>query len=446
MVFGWFRPKFPALKEKADKALARRDLPEAIRLYGEALERAKDEPESVRDEVRKKLAESRDELARTRLAEARKFFSDGLLDEAEELAEIARDRADDAALRAEAEALLKDIASRDAAETGGEQEPEAELEDPEERLESYLELVPEELKEGYRRLGAPFRDAVLLAHEGDPAEALAKLEPFVEKEPAARYERGLCRLLLEDYEGAASDLEAVREKLEPDEVFYRRLSDSYRGRATSRGAKLGGLTPRSRETEPRPALAAEAKADLERAAGYLTSALEIAPREGELYRALIEAFTLADEPERARRAAEAGLRRITTPQYQRPVLLALGIAEAAYARWDEAEAALDKVVSATWGLDPDRDVIRVDRDAAWLLARILIDRGRRLDRALDLVRALAMSAGENERWPFLLSEGEILGKTGKKEEARARLEEMKKLAPKEGPAAERIEAALKELE
>jgi predicted negative regulator of RcsB-dependent stress response len=102
-------------------------------------------------------------------------------------------------------------------------------------------------------------------------------------------------------------------------------------------------------------------------------------------------------------------------------------------------------VNATWGLDPDRDVIRVDRDAAWLLARILIDRGRRLDRALDLVRALAMSAEGKERWPYLLSEGEILGKTGKKEEARARLEEVKKLVPRESPEAERIEAALKDL-
>lgn len=452
MVFGWFRPKFSALKEKADKAFAQKDFAEAMRLYEQALSRADKEPEAERAKVEARLAESKDALARSRLDEARTLFEQDLLDEAEDLAQIARDRAHDPKLREEAETFLKQIEARKEEGPAIEEEGEGEEEDEEialeERFEMYAERAPEEIRARYAELGESFRELVLEAREGDPEKALPGLDALAETELPARFERAICRLALEQLDGALEDLEKVIASVEPDRDLYRFTAEAYLARATKKGARAPTrLTPRARAEEEAPhSVPEEAKGDLSRASEYIKSALELAPHDAELYRALIELSLIQGDVEGARRAAQAGLKRILTPDLQRTILTGLGRAEAFAGAWETAEDILGQAVRISRGLDPERKVVRIDREAAWLLARILIDQGRRLEDALDLVRALLMHEQEAERPALLLSEGEILGKMGQKEAARERFLAARALVPDGSKDASRIEAAQKELE
>lgn len=445
-MFGWFKPKFPALKEKADKAFAHKEYAEAMRLYEEALERAEKEPEEVVKAVKARANESRDLLAKERLADAKRLLSQGMHDEAYELAEIARDRAHSEEIKKEAEALLAKL--DDAGEEEEQEAPdEAPKVTPEERLETHIESAPKPLQESYKKLGEAFRDAVLEAYEGDPAKAVTLLAPFVEKELAARYERGGCRLILEDFNGAIEDLEAVADALDEDDpAVLRRLVGAYRDRAISRkDISPLRLTPRLQaEEHPTKKPSQETLDDLEQASEYLTTLLEANEHDHELYRALIEVFLLRGDLSKARRAAEVGLQKITTPQLRQSICAGLGRVEAAAGQWEHAEDALEQAVQLSWGLDSDTKLVKVERESAWLLTRILIDRNQRLDRALDLLRALQMRATDEEHHIFLLSEGEILAKQGKKKEGLRKMEEALDEVPPNGPEAERIKKSIQE--
>ncbi len=140
---------------------------------------------------------------REHLAMAKQFgATPAQLREARREARVVRDR-----LRQEAE----DAAAAEAEATAPEgSDPLWGLppDDPRLRYAMLLEAWPEHLRERLAALGADFAKAVLLTEEGKGGEALMALGAFVEREPAARYERARAALQAGKLPAAVSDLQS----------------------------------------------------------------------------------------------------------------------------------------------------------------------------------------------------------------------------------------------
>ncbi len=78
--------------------------------------------------------------------------------------------------------------------------------DPRVRFAMLIEAYPAELRTRLAALGKEFAEAVLRLEEGDAAGAWQALSPFVEREPAARFERARAALASQQPALAASDL------------------------------------------------------------------------------------------------------------------------------------------------------------------------------------------------------------------------------------------------
>ncbi len=79
---------------------------------------------------------------------------------------------------------------------------------PQVRYALLLEAYPEELRARYMALGRDFAEAVLALEDGQASQAFQRLEAFVEREPAARFQRGLAALQTGQAARAASELRA----------------------------------------------------------------------------------------------------------------------------------------------------------------------------------------------------------------------------------------------
>lgn len=80
--------------------------------------------------------------------------------------------------------------------------------DPRVRFAMMLEACPDSLRAKFLALGPEFAQAVLLIEDGNPREANLLLAPFAEREPAARFHRGLAALESGFIEQAEHDLRA----------------------------------------------------------------------------------------------------------------------------------------------------------------------------------------------------------------------------------------------
>ncbi len=92
-------------------------------------------------------------------------------------------------------------------------EPATEL-DPEIHYHALISMLDEEVERLYEGRPAPFRRAYVDWNEGRVEAALETLEMLVKaggEDPVVRFERGRCRLMTGDAEGAVADLEGVWE-------------------------------------------------------------------------------------------------------------------------------------------------------------------------------------------------------------------------------------------
>ncbi len=169
-----------------DAALARAALAEESEYFEDAAEWIRTALEHVEDEGRRQELEERAAAFLERVAEAEKVQKRFVLPEPD---------------------------SPDEAAEGPVAYVEPEL-DPDAHYEALVGMLDEDVAERYEERPEPFRRAFLQLNQGQPRGALPALDELVGKhpeDPVYRLERGHCRLLVGEFEGACEDLEAVWE-------------------------------------------------------------------------------------------------------------------------------------------------------------------------------------------------------------------------------------------
>ncbi len=401
MVFGLFRKNFSKLAKRGDAQAARGELGLARGEYATALDAWRDgvDDPAERARVGERLAEIERELARREIAEGRRWLERGSAEQARHAlrnaVELARPR--DAALLAEAEALLSRV---DAAEAARVAAAEAAMpvsdepaDDPDAELDLLIQTLPEERQAAYLALGPDFRDAVLALHDGDAEGATAALAKVPGDAPWLAYERGRAAML------GGRPAEAVG--------LFRAAAD--------------GLGP-----EAAPALAQLVAAAL--AAGDTDAAGDAAGRftalEGEDEP---DAVALRVEVARARKQYDAAIALVRRQLSKRSADLTLwrtlGTLEEEAGRAEAAIAAYEQVMKLRWQFDPRRRVVQLDAYSTLRLARLLVARKERLDRAHTLLNALDLVVADEDTWTLALVRADAFAAEGKVSDAAAALDD-----------------------
>lgn len=426
MLGSLFRKRFAKLVARGDRLAAQGELGLARGEYAVALQafREGDDP-AERARVEARLTEIHRELARRQLEDGRRYAGARLWDQARHAFEAARDLArghDEAATKEAEEALanLEEAAERArlAAEAEDE-EPEDAPPDPDAEMELLIQTFPEDRIAAYRALGPDFRDGYLALHDGDGAAALAAFDRVEADEPWLDYERGRA-LLLQD-----RPADAV--------AAFRRAAERIDGEAAP--PVVADL-----------ALAAIAAGELETAEAAVD---RFAALEGERSR---EALTLRVELERAAGRHDDAIARVRRFLADHPsdaaMWRALGTLQEEAERPEAAIEAYEQVMKLRWRFDPQRRIIQLDPAATSRLARLLIDRGERLDRALELVNALDLLTPPGDKWGIALLRADALRAAGRADEAAGVLDAALESLPADAPteARERLTAARSALE
>jgi tetratricopeptide (TPR) repeat protein len=193
--------------------------------------------------------------------------------------------------------------------------------DPRLRYAMALEAWPEDLRERLVALGPEFAQGVNLIEDGDPEAAIQALTPFIEREPAARYERSRAAQAAGNLALAASDLAAFA-----DAVGHQTI-----GRVHT-GALLGGLLaqqgrvqdalaavdrglasePDSMPLQGTRAMVLEGLGRFEEADELARSLVKKAPRDLGLYRLMARCRVRGGKRVEAMQVLEAGLSRNCT--------------------------------------------------------------------------------------------------------------------------------------
>ncbi len=168
------------------------------------------------------VAQAREALAAGALEKAGLAIESDYFDDAAEWLRGALEHVDDPAQRQELEQRLKAVEIR-AREIEDEayQLPELDNElatelDPDVHYQALVGMLVEDAADLYANLPQAFRGAYVDLNEGRVEQALAALDDLVaagDDNPATRFERGRCLLLMGDGERAVADFEAVWEGL-----------------------------------------------------------------------------------------------------------------------------------------------------------------------------------------------------------------------------------------
>lgn len=193
--------------------------------------------------------------------------------------------------------------------------------DPRLRYAMGLEAWPDDLRERLIALGSDFAAAAGKLDAGDPRGAIEAITPFIEREPAARYERARAAQSAGNLAMAASDLASFA-----DAVGHRQIGGVHTG------AMLGGLLlrqgrapealdalDRGLEADPESLPMRGARAMVLEALGRYAEADEAAvalvkkaPRDLGLYKLMARCRVRADKRMEAMQVLEAGLTRNCT--------------------------------------------------------------------------------------------------------------------------------------
>jgi len=254
--------------------------------------------------------------------------------------------------------------------------------DDEARFEVLLATLPEELADRYLATGEAFRCAWLVAHDGDPSQALKLFDevPKAERDALFYCERGSQKGRLNDFKGASADL--------------KRALESEPGLFVALSALVDLLVANNRLKDAEQLLRRALKED--RFPVYCQANLaQFAARRGD------EKETLA----LATSALEAG--------YLDPTIIQIcaSLLEK-QERFDEAEAVLCKLQGGGGcggGAHP-------------LLAEFWLRRNKNLDQALEAFKGALRQEQDNPRW--LLRIGQTYAARGWKNEARGQLERL----------------------
>lgn len=431
--------------------------------------------ETERDHVAARLAEVKGQLGRRYLAEGREAAAAGRHGDAEDALRFALELLGDEAARAEVEAALAavtaaahrtaaaedaglpsdfgapDDADRAAEEGDGDEDEGPEAEDTFEQ--SILSLPPQRAR-AYRSLGPAFAAGYVALHDGQGAAAVEHLRQALAERPDSplvRFELGRALLFVGEGGEAAGHLAAYREAApdEPEAAWL--LAEALRLAARPDEARA----VLQAEVDARPG---SARAWLELAQHHLVSGAPEAAEE-----AVTSALASVEQPTKglggratswtragsSEGAVRAAAQRASAEERVPPRITlyrTLGLARVAAGRPADAVAPLEQALKEHWRYLPEEGVIEFDREAAWVLAGIYVERGERLDRAIELLHALAQGAAPEERWLHLGRLGRALEKRGRRDEALDALRRARAVAdgaPEEERA--RLDALIAEL-
>lgn len=452
-LFSLFRKGFAERVARGDRymdqdqpGLARAEYEAAVACYDEK----RDDP-GVLEATKRKLIEARDKVARMHLEEGRLFLSRNMLDDAEEPLRFALETMPTDEGRQEVEAALRELGerrdalARDSARPfSGEPISEEELaeevdeEDEAERFERYLLALSEGRAQAFRSLGTAFASGYVRLQEGDAEGAVTALREALEERPDSplvHLELGRALLFLERGEEAVGHLEAYREVApdDPDAVYA--LAEALRMADRSDEAQAV-LTA---ETERRPHSARawmvlaqfhNSRLQWEEAVVAAQNALaQLAPDPGARRsgggwsRAASAAATV-------QQSAQSGDAEERTPP-RIALLRTLGEALVGAGRLAEAIQPLEQALKEYWRYDPETGRLDFDGDSAFLLAGVYLERQERLDRAIELLSALATVSDDAQRPAFLARLGRAYGLKGQKKEAERALQQALALLPED---------------
>ena len=429
-MFSFFRKKFIKRVAAGDRQYARGELGLARGEYAEALERFTDADDRAElDRIKTRLGEIHVVLARREIDEARRLIPVGSIEGAVRCldAAIVLARGHDDALKAEAERAIEELESAEAAADEPAEAPQH-LEDPDSEFELLIQPFDDEREAAYRSLqerepgGDAFRDGYLVLNHGDWAQALEHFDRAVAGSPDPispwlAYERGRALVLAERFGDAVVDLRIAADAIDGALVapVLIHLADA----AIRVGDFEGAEAAIDRYAE-------QAESDADRASAVLLRVRWCLAQDRvsdgiELLRARLEQTPGA-----------LGLWRALGQVYEdadRPV---------------EAIDAYEQVMSLHWRLNPDLHIVECDAFSANRLANLLIDRGERLDRALQLITALEMLVDPNDVWAIAILRSRALAGQGDDVEAVTVLEQALELLPDDAPeeARTQLESAL----
>jgi tetratricopeptide (TPR) repeat protein len=441
----WFRKDLHDRRLRGDRhfdagelGLARSEYEAGLAVFDER----QDDP-GERDHVAARLLEVRDRLGQRYVAEGREAAAGGRRQDAEDALRFAVELLAGRPGQAEAEAALADAMARreapevvlegpgedfdlapaDDEEDGGDTDDEgAETADA---FEQYILSLPPPRARAYRSLGPAFAAGYVALHDGEGEAAVSHLrEALAERSdsPLVHFELGRALLFVGDGAGAAEHLQVQREAApeEPETAWL--LAEALR---------LGERPDEARavlqtEVERRPG---SARAWLELAQHHLATGTPDAAEE-----AVTTALERVEQPDKgmggratswtrsgsSEGAVRAAAQRVGAEERVPPRITlykTLGLARVAAGRPQDAIAPLEKALKEHWRYLPEEGVIEFDREAAWIVAGIYVERGERLDRAIELLHALAGSAPPDDRWLPLARLGRALEKKGRDGEA-----------------------------
>ena len=423
MVFSLFKKKFPKLVAAGDRYYDRGVLGMARGEYAAALERFGDKDDSAeKARVEARLRQVHLTLAEQRAADAKRSHERGDFDDAigawEAVIDLARGY--DEACVAEAVAAIE--AANTAALTAVDDIAVAAVEaGADEEFELLIQGFDEARFDTYCDFGREFRDGYLALNAGDAAQALIHFDAVEADSPWLTYERGRTLALADRLDDAIVALRAAigalegRDALPPLTHLFPvaiRAEQYDAAEEAIRGCEaLGEGEDDLRNAALMRAELCRVRGDLDGAVKILRKRLEKTPGALVVWRSLAQILEHADRP-------------------------------------TEAIEAYEQVLSLRWRFDPDRRVVDCDVYSASRVAALLVERGERLDRALQLTNALDMLVDATDGWAISMLRARALHAKGDADAAKAAitqaLDELHPEAPEE--AQTRLEAARAEIE
>ena len=400
----------------ADALFAAGEFGEAKLSYERAADLARAEP-GTHAELAAKVDACCDAIAERRIGEAERLINQGNIEFAREELQGAMETAHSSELITQAEQRIETLERRErreAREAASEQTAD-------ERFEVISGGFEDDQYAEYSAYGEPLKTALLALHDGQIAEARAKLEALIEHADAPRYvwfELGRARLADGATDAGAEALTRFLGTLHTEEGGDARLIAHM---------ELAQLI--------------HAKGDFDGAVAHYEQALEALPDDPRPYLAMAGFFRREQLYDEAIEVLEAALSSRDEHEPDFRIWLELGLAYADAGRDELAISQLERVIEFL----TRRHQRDLPPEGALRLAA-LYEKSGRPARALDLYTVLADGSDRQNAFAYELEAARLMQKLDLRSEARRMLQRAREDAPHDPAVRARIEEVASALE
>lgn len=397
----------------ADALFERGDFGAAKLAYERAASLAKNQPDLKRELVARTEA-CQDEIAKQQLAESQRLAQEGNLELAfEALRQVELTAADPRLQQQARERMERMERAAVRAEVAEHTAP-----NEEDRFELIAGSFENDQYAEYLAHGEAVKQALLLLHDGQIAQARAQLEEVLKSADGPRYlwfELGRARLADNDTAGGQEALERFLASLHDDE------GGDARFLARTELAQL-----------------ARARGDFDGAVAHLEAALEAAPSDPRAYLAMASFFRQEKLFDEAIEVLEAGLEALHGRQPDVRLWHELGLAYADAGKDADAIKWLERMIEYL----ASQKLTDLPAEGTAKLAE-LHERAGRSARALDLYTLLAHGSDVPKLYHYHEQAARLLIASGMLQDARRMLLRALEVAPEDPAVKERLQASLK---